>query len=343
MSHSGKYCRAIVISVAALAAGVLAAAAPAGTALASPAAASAASYSFNAETSGIKALGHTWSLEVADVNGSVGGVEVEFWTQSKGATENHLWMTSASFSATAAKDLTVTSAAHATFKTGTALRPILTASLAFTPVKSSKASCAKGGSTSYAGYVTGTVTLVSGLRSVKVSVKFSKKSVDADLTVDKSCVPPPVKPLCGGSGWDIIPAGNGDVLSEQETLGAKTSWDESFDQAGVKTASKWFTREDGMYVDGGSVPKLNTKARTITVAMIASSAITGSGVISYTMTTPLPAMTCYVGSKRYSETGVVYYGTAKASKPFQAHTTLTGTLTVKPAHAIYTGYTLKAK
>lgn len=244
---------------------------------------------------------------------------------------------------TAARDLTVTSTAHATFKTGSALSPVLVASLAFTPIKASKGSCAKGSSTSYAGYVTGTVTLVTGLRGVKVSVKFSRKSAYGDLTVDKSCVPPASRLGCDGASWAIVSPNESDEVNEVETLGTKPPWGEGFTQFVAKTASKWFTREDGMDVDGGSAPKLNTSARTITVAMTASSAIAGSAVISYTMTSTLPATTCYVGSKRYSETTVQYYGSAKAIKPLQARMVLTGTLTLKPADALYTGFSLKAK
>jgi hypothetical protein len=347
MRHTGKYRSAAAMGVAVLAAGLLAVVAPAGTALASPAAAPAAAstpdYNFDAVATGIKALGHTWSVEVSAGNGSDGSVGVNFWTQGKGATENHLWETSPPFAPAAARDLTVTSNAHATFKTGSALRPVLAASLAFTPLKGRKGSCAKGSSTSYTGYVTGTVTLVTGLRGVKVTVKFSRKSADASLTVDRSCVPPVLKPLCGGAGWLITAAGNGGAVGEEETLGDKPPWDESIFQAGIKTASKWFTRLDNVDVVGGTAPKLNKSARTVTVALTASTALVGRAVISYTMTSTLPATTCYVGGKRYSETVVEYFGSAKATERFQARTALTGTLTLKPADAIYTGYSLKAK
>lgn len=345
MRYTRMFRCAAALGGAALAVGLLVAAAPTRTALASPAArpsaASTPDYSFDAVATGIKALGRTWSVEVSAGNGSLGSVGVNFWTLRNGATENHLWETSQSFAPTAAKDLTVTSTDHATFKTGSALRPVLTASLAFAPLTARKGSCAKGSSTSYTGYVTGTVTLVTGLRGVKVTVKFSRKFEDASLTVDKSCVPPLLKPLCGGAGWLVTTANDRDSAGAAQTLGEKPPWDEAFYGTLTKTASKWFTRLDNVNVNGGSAPKLNKSARTITVAMTATSAITGRAVISYTMTSKVPATTCYVGGKRYSETFVEYFGRAKATEPFQARTTLTGTLTLKPAEAIYTGYTLK--
>lgn len=344
MRSSGRCRRVAVLGTAALAAGLLAVAAPAGTALASPAASPAAAstpdYSFDAVATGIKALGRTWNLEVSAGNGGVG---VEFWTQGKGVDENHLWESSPAFAPAAAKDLIVTSTAHATYKTGSALRPVLAASLAFTPLKGSKGSCATGSSTSYTGYVTGTVTLVTGLRGVKVNVKFSRKSADGDLTVDKSCVPPATKDGCVGASWGILSPNESDEVDEAQTLDTKPPWDEGFYQYVAKTASKWFTREDGMDVDGGSPPRLNKSARTITVALTASSAISGSAVIRYTTTSTLPPIACHLGSKRYFETIVEYYGSAKATKPLQARTVLTGTLTLKPAAAIYSGFSLKAE
>lgn len=97
MRHRGKYRCASVLGMAALAVGLLAVTAPAGTALASPAAAGTATYNFSADATGIKALGHTWNLEVAAGNGSDGSVGVEFWTQGKVAIENHLWESSPPF------------------------------------------------------------------------------------------------------------------------------------------------------------------------------------------------------------------------------------------------------
>ena len=93
-----------------------------------------------------------------------------------------------------------------------------------------------------------------------------------------------------------------------------------------------------------SVPKLNTKARTVTVALTGSSALTGSAVINYTFVEPGTPIPCYVGHKPYSETTTLYFGSAKATKPLQAHTVLDGTVTVAPIRdAGYFSSRLKAR
>jgi hypothetical protein len=201
---------------------------------------------------------------------------------------------------------------------------------------------------SYTGYATGTVTLTTGLRSVTVSVRFSKKSADANLGIDESCVPPPVKYLpcsISDAGWNITSVSGYDNLGEEETPGYSFPWEELFfwGGTGVRTPSKWLTWTGDMDVAGGSAPRLNTAARTVTVALTGSSAITGGAVISYTSIerTPIP---CYVGSKPYTETTTFYFGGAKATRPLQAHTVLDGTVTLNPIRdADYSSVSLKAK
>jgi len=339
-------CAATGMGAAALAAGLLAVAAPAGTALAGtaaarPAAASTPSYDLIVSATGIKALGDTW-IPTLEATQSFVSVGLDTW--NKGVSEYHAWQSSASFAPTAAKDLTVTSTGHATFKTGSALSPVLTASLAFTPTKSSKESCSKGSLTVYSGYVTGTVTLVTGLRGVKVSHKFNNKSTDASLAVARSCTVPPSKTTCSGAGWVVISSPRVvEWMGGYETLGTKPPWSEQFVAQGLTTASKWLTRDDDLNVTGGSAPKLNKTAHTVTVAE--SGAITGSAVIRYKYTHVAPAFTCYLGSKQYTETSETYSGgTAEATKPFHAHTVLTGTITLGPATSgSYTAVSLKAK
>jgi hypothetical protein len=79
---------------------------------------------------------------------------------------------------------------------------------------------------------------------------------------------------------------------------------------------------------GQPAPRLNAAAHTVTVAT--SGAITGSAVIRYRSASRPPAGTCYVGGRAYTATGVQYTGSARATRPFQAHTILTGTLSMRP-------------
>ncbi len=335
------------LGAAVLAAGLLTACLPTGTALASPTAAGSTSYSFFVSVA-IKALGHTWNFGLGAFKGSSGvdGISAGLQRAGKGVIEDHEWSSVTAFSRTVAKDFTVTSAGHATIKTGSALRPVLAATLAFTPTRHTKEACAKGSGTTYFGKLTGTLSLTTGLRGVKVSAKFSGKS-DASLGIDKSCVGrQPSKAACTGGFWTVlaIPLTTGSVSGIQ-TLAAKPTWHDSFIRENVPTASKWLTRMDDLFV-AGPAPKLNTKAHAVAVTGTASGPITGAAVITYGPTyKPPPVPSCYVGRKHYSEKSVIYTGTSvTVSKPFKAHSVLTGTQTMVIGHnAQYTAVSLTAR
>lgn len=358
MGGSGKPRRSRLLSRAfgtvagaALAAGLLTVGQPAGMALASPAAArpaaaSSTTYVLATQITRIKALGHTWNLSL-DATKSF--VNVSFEPAAKGNSEYHEWETTLSFAPMAARDLTVTRTEHAALKTGTALSPVLAVGVAFTPTRHLAEKCTKGSYTIYRGYLTGTLSFATGLRGVKVSHKFTGKPVSASLVVDKSCVLP-VKPHptpCTGGIWSILNSVLTGSVGSAEILGAKSAWEQSFDLNPVKTASKWITRSDYVFVPrGGRAPKLNKTAHTITVSLGASGPITGAAVITYSSTVAeRPVPSCYVGSKHYSERSVLYSGTSvRVTRPLRARTLLMGTLTMRPGRsADYIAISLKAK
>ena len=340
------------IGVVALAAGLLTAGLPAGTALARPSAASSTIYTFGIPSVSIKALGHTWAFGFSATKGDgivliTAGLE----TVSKGIIETHEWASTAAFASTAAKDIKFTSTGHATLKTGSALGPVLAATLTFTPTKRTKAHCATGSETDFSGRITGTVSLVTGLRRVKVSRKYSGKASRDTLSIDRSCAPaaPPAKAACTGGYWTALsplssPRTEGSVGGLQ-TLGAKPGWSESFIRENVPTASQWVTRTDDLFVPRGAVPKLNTKAHTVAVAGTAKGPITGAAKISYDLTETQPVRSCWVGRKHYSESSVIYTGNGvSVSKPFKARMVLTGSQTlVNGPNAQYVAVSLKAK
>lgn len=334
----------------ALAAGLLTAGLPASPALASPTTASSTSYSFSVSVT-VKALGRTWSFGLlvtkgSDIDGIVAGLE----TVRKGVIESHEWGSVTAFSPTVAKDFTITRTGRATIKTGVALSPVLTATLVFTPTRQTKEACTKGSDTNYFGKVTGTMSLRTGLRRVKVSARFSGRARSAFLDVNKSCVaraPRRSKVPCTGGIWIVpaIPLTTGSTGGIQ-TLAAKPTWDDSFIRENVPTASKWLTRSDDLFAPAAPAPRLNTKAHTIAVTGTASGPITGAAVITYGPTfRPPPVRSCYVGRKHYSEKSVIYTGTSVAvSRPFRARTVLTGIQTMKTGRfATYTAISLTAK
>jgi hypothetical protein len=330
MEHDGKSRRwrmSRVLGAAALAAGLLAVGLPAGaahasTVPASPAASTPTQYSLDLLSSA-KALGHSWNVEFS-AGESVG---VLLATVNKGVSEQHQWMTTGGFNATKAKELKVTSTGHATFATGKALSPVLSVTLKFTPAKATKSACTKGSDTVYTGRVTGSLTLVTGLKKVKIALKFAN-TAGASLDVDKGCQPKlSYKTACDGGSWFVGASGiESAVLAEQKPL--TKVWQDVLAQGPFKTANKWVNRSALVEVSGPA-PKLNTATKTVAVSALASGAITGSGVISYTGSFPVPASTCYLGGKKYTETGTQYSGSVKVSKPFQAHSLLAGTLTPK--------------
>jgi hypothetical protein len=344
MKHDGKSRRwrvPGVLGAAALAAGLLAVGLPAGAAHASPAASTATQYSLDFVGSA-KALGHTWIVNFETGDGSA---LVQLSTTYKGVSEAHQWTTTAAFAPTAAKDLKVTSTGHASFATGKALSPVLAVAVNFTPTKATKTACTKGSETTYAGKVSGSLTLATGLKSVKVALRFAG-TAGASLVVDKSCQPKigTVKAPCDGGSWFIAGSAvtNNNVLG-QEVLKSKPTWTDMFGQGPFKTASKWVQRSALLEVNAAPAPKLSTASKTVAVSGLASGAITGAAVITYSNGFANPGTTCYMGSKKYKESSTSYFGSVKVSKPFKANTLLAGTLTAKtPTQGFYTAVKLAA-
>jgi len=314
---------AVVLTAGVLAAGLPATAqastAQASTAQASTAAPSAATDSVAIVTS-VKALGHTWTLALSEAFGQIG---VALATTSKGVAEQHQWSSSFQFEPTARAELKVTSTGHATWRTGSALSPVLSISVALTPAKVTKAACVKGSETTYTEKASGFVSLATGMRGVKVRAKFSGQPV-GEVTVDRGCIPKPTKVACIGGSWFVTSIVN--EVSGFQTLGTKPHWFEFIVAGTFKTASKWLGR--GVFVGAdGPAPKLNTAAKTISVG-----GLSGAAVISYTSATVGSPQTCFVGSKKFTATDTTYFGTSvTVTKPFLAHSLLAGTLRLAKA------------
>jgi hypothetical protein len=329
---------AVVLTAGALAVGLPAGTALAGTALASSALASSAlaspavpigvSENSLLISTSVRALGHTWSFSVSNFGGDV---EVFLSTVNKGATEEHTWGSgSTAFGSIGLKELKVTSTGHATWRTGSALSPVLAVSAAFTPVKATREACAKGSETIYTGKVSGTVSLVTGLHGVTVRLKLSGQRV-GELTADKGCVEKPGKTFCSGGIWFVNGAG-AEALGIQ-VLGMKPPWADALVSGPVRTASKWLTRTAGVAVNGPA-PKLNKTAKTVTVGGFSSGGLTGTAVISYNNVSTQPPQTCFLGGKKFEETDTTYFGlTVTITKPLVAHSLLAGTLKLQKATA----------
>jgi hypothetical protein len=332
MGHDGQLRRsrwrlpsalgAVVLTAGTLAAG-LPATAQASTAQASTAAPSATT--FVAVDATVRALGHTWTLVLSE---GLGQIEVSLSRISKGVEDQHLWSSSFQFEPKALAEVKVTATGHATWRTGSALSPVLAISVALTPAKVTKAACSKGSERTYTEKVSGFVSLATGLRGVKVRAKFSGQPVGF-VTVDRGCVPKPANTCIGGS-WFVTSFVN--EVSGFQLLGTKPHWMEDIVAGTFKTASKWLGRGVVMTA-GGPAPKLNTAAKTISVG-----GLSGAAVISYTSSVVAPAQTCFLGGKKFTETDTTYFGkSVTVTKPFLAHSLLAGTLRL--AKAVEGGYT----
>jgi hypothetical protein len=316
------------LGAVALTAAVTLAVLPAGTAQASPAATTAPRYSLDVVTH-VAALGHTWTL---GIHNGPAATYVSLGTTGKGTQEQDNWVTTSAFTA-AGKELKVTGTGHATFSTGSALSPVLRISLSFSPVKVSKRACVKGSASIYSGTVSGSVSLVTGLRGVKVSVKFTGQAAGT-LTADRSCVTVlPATYTCGGGLWILTEIGSQGVVLGAHILGPKPVWMDQFEQGGFKTASRWVTRS-ALVIGDSPAPKLDTAAKTVSVSGLSSGAVTGAAVFSYRNVGGDPPQTCTLGGKKYKQKRTVYYnGKVTTSKPFRARSLLAGTLTAPAANS----------
>lgn len=312
-----------VACAAVLSLGLLVAFAPASSAVTS------ASYTLNSGTASFKADGHTWHLQVTAQSGVLSTDTMALLISTShpgGGTELHSW----NASRLPAADLTVNSTGHATLKTGAKLSPVIKASLTFTPKSHSKASCASGSGTNYAGSLAGTVSLTTGLKGIKVSRHFSFGKPNT-LEVSHGCVPPTP---CFPSLWDGGKA-RGTVIGSGETVGRPGKWTEitSVAQTVTHTGVANLDRDDVGYIET-SRPAYSSAKKTLTVTGSKSGIVTGKGAV-HAAHEFASAGRCTLGGHKYSYTDVVGEGTFSSSKTFEARTLLTGTIKVASKGAGY--------
>jgi hypothetical protein len=296
-----------------------------GAAAAPASAATNLSYFLTAGTVGITSGGHTWKLNVSLIGGSSGGpviTDVLIETPHLGGTEIHDWgmqMPGADFTV----DKTT---GAATINSHSDLSPVASLSLSYKPTSHTAGTCSSGSETDYLGTLTGSVTLTTGLKGLKLSDAKATFSTPNSLQVDAACVPPiacsfaswggglggaPTAPIAAG-----IAAGMPGHLVHFSDVIRKVSL----------SAPAGATRTDGAEAQA-TAPVFNSKAKSLTVKGLASGAVTGAGVISGAKMITPGSETCTVDGTTYTQKSTSYIGASwSSSKQFEAQTILTGTL-----------------
>jgi hypothetical protein len=283
------------------------------------------SYFLTAGTVGITSGGHTWSLNVSLIGGSSGGpviVDVLIETPHLSGTEIHDWgmqMPGADFT------VNKTTGA-ATINSHSDLSPVASLDLSYKPTSHTAGTCSAGSETDYLGALTGSVTLTTGLKGLKLSDAKATFSTPNSLQVDAACVPPlacsfaswggglggtPTAPIAAG-----IAAGTPGHLVHFTDVTRKVSL----------SAPAGATRTDGASAKA-TAPVFNSKTKSLTVKGLASGMVTGAGVISGAKLVVPGTETCTLDGTTYTQTSTAYDEASwSSSKQFVASTILTGTL-----------------
>jgi hypothetical protein len=275
-----------------------------GAAAAPAAAAADLSYFLTAGTVGITSGGHTWHLNVSLIGGSSGGpviVDVLIETPHLSGTEIHDWgmqMPGADFTVNK-------TAGAATINSHSDLSPVASLNLSYKPTSHTAGTCSPGTETDYLGTLTGSVTLTTGLKGLKLSDAKATFSTPNSLKVEAACVPPLACSFAtwgGGLGGaptaptaDGIAAGTPGHLVHFTDVTRKVSL----------PAPAGATRIDGADVRA-TAPVFNSTAKSLTVNGLASGAVTGSGVISKAKLVVPGTETCTLEGTAYTQTSTAY-------------------------------------
>ena len=295
-------------------------------AVAAPAsAATNLSYFFTSGTIAITSGGHTWNLQLSLIGGSSGGpviTSVGIVTPHLSGTEIHNWgmqMPGADFTVDK-------STGAATINSHSDLSPVASLTLSYKPTSHTAGTCSSGSETDYTGTLTGSVTLTTGLKGLKLSDAHATFSTPNKLQVDAACVPPLA---CSFASWGGGLGGAPSVPVAAGIAAGTPGHLVHFTEVGRKvslSAPAGATRDDGATVSGAA-PVFNSKAKSLTVKGLASGAVTGAGVISGAKMVVPGTETCTLDGTTYTQTSTLYNEASwKSSTQFVAKTILTGTL-----------------
>jgi hypothetical protein len=322
--HTGPATRLLTIaSVTVVCLATLGTAAPAG-------AATNFSYFFTSGTVAIKAGSNTWDLQVSLIGGSGSGpvtIGVSIETPHLSGNELHNWSMQMP-----GADFTVdSSTGAASIDSHSDLSPVATLSLTFKPTSHAKGTCSSGSQTDYSGTLTGSVTLNTGLKGLKLSDTKASFSTPNTLQQNAACVPPLA---CQFATWGgPIPASPKTPIASGITAGPPSKPVQFADVGRTVTLSApaGANRQDIAEI-GAPAPVFNAKAKSLSVEGGSSGIVTGSAVLSKTTLIASGSEPCTVDGTKYTETFSEYTAASFASpagQQFEGRTILSGTLKVK--------------
>jgi hypothetical protein len=298
-----------------------------GAAAAPASAATNLSYFLTAGTVGITSGGHTWKLNVSLIGGSSGGpvtIDVLIETPHLSGTEIHDWgmqMPGADFT------VNKTTGA-ATINSHSDLSPVASLNLSYKPTSHTAGTCSSGSETDYLGTLTGSVTLTTDLKGLKLSDAKATFSTPNSLQVEAACAPPLACSFASwGGGLGGAPTAPGAAGIAAGTPGHLVHFADVTRKVSLP-APAGATRIDGADVKA-TAPVFNSKAKSLTVKGVASGAVTSAGVISGAKLVTPGKETCTLDGTTYTQTSTSYNEASwSSSTQFEAQTILTGTLKV---------------
>ena len=309
-------------------AGASAAALPASASTAAPHIAPAF-YSFTSGSGSLSGGGHTWQvLAGVQASGGTNVVGVTIQTAHLGGLEQHSWT-----GLVAANAVTISSSGAMAISSGAGLAPYATVKLTFKPTahKSSTANCLTGSETNYTGTFSGSVTLNTGLKGLKLNGSHITFKGTNQLTDLGNCQLAP----CTWSSW-TSPSNSDGAFAGGMTFsypGHPTL--SNIDIINVKTLSTKRTlfRSDSFIVSKIPQPKFSKSTRSLSFTAGSAGLITGAGTLSHgkpgSFLSP-GEKTCKFNGQLYSVSGTQYAkATFKSSKQFVAHSILNGLIKIK--------------
>jgi hypothetical protein len=283
-------------------------------------------YSLISGTAALSGGGHKWNVSVTSFieGAAANGVGIEITTPHLGGLETHSWAGALPESA-----ISVSPEGKMTIASGSALAPVLTLNVTFTPTshKTGTSDCSVGNEVVYTGTLTGSVSLNTSLKGLKLrgtGLKFGKTST---LTNSTDCVLAP----CAWSAWDSSTRRAGAFAGGMifHYPGQRLIADTYVDDALTLDRGK-IIRIDEALLANAPAPKFTKATRSLSVTTGKAGLVTGAATLAHGKPGSYPlAKICRFNGKTYSVSGTKY-SKAKydVSKPFEAHTILNGVIKV---------------
>jgi hypothetical protein len=183
----------------------------------------------------------------------------------------------------------------------------------------------------YTGTLKGSVRLNTGLKGLKLSAAHFSFGSHSTLTVSHNCVSSP----CHLTFWDTIsgppkaaPFADGTSI----VIPGRTAVSASIQRTVTIPGKNRLGRSD-VWTIPAKPPIFNKSSKSLSVTSTSSGLVTGAATLAHGKPSGPPFGTsriCFINGTKYTQTDTQYLNARyEASRPFEAHTILNGTVTVK--------------